>query len=425
MHRFLIAVVIALAPTVGLAQPAPSAPPPVPATRLADLVADLESANPELAAARLEVDASVARIQPAGAPPDPTISAGYMSGFLRPPFFPSASTPDGLWQFGVTQEIPYPGKLAVRTRIASTVAERARWTVEARRVQLVADLKTAYVELARVDRSLAILTRTKAVLEQARAGAEARFRVGRGAQQDVLRAQLEISMLIERATMLQRERASALSAVNAVLARPADMPLESTLAFDAEAPLQDLLELQRLAVDRNPLLRRADRQIDTGQLALALARKEILPDFGVNVVSQRKVGDMPWMYGVDVMVTVPLFWQRKQRPLVAEAVAMLGAARQMREATRVGSDAELVSAYAAMDSGRRLMTLYDDTILPQARLTLESSVASYQAGAVDFLTLLSNVTNILTFDIAYEQQRALYLQALARIEPLTGLALIR
>ena len=151
----------------------------------------------------------------------------------------------------------------------------------------------------------------------------------------------------------------------------------------------------------------------------------MLPDFGLNVMTRRRVGDMPWMYGVDVMMKVPLFWQRKQRPMVAEAVAMLGAARQRQDATRVDSDAALVSAYAAMDAGRRLLTLYDDSILPQARLTLESSMASYQVGTVDFLTLLSNVTNVLTFEIANEQQRAQYLQALARIEPLTGLALIR
>ncbi|MEP7119246.1 MAG: TolC family protein, partial [Acidobacteriota bacterium] len=112
-------------------------------------------------------------------------------------------------------------------------------------------------------------------------------------------------------------------------------------------------------------------------------------------------------------------------PMVAEAVAELSAARHMQEATRIDSDAALVSAFAAMDAGQRLLTLYDDSILPLARLTLESSMASYQVGTVDFLTLLSNVTNVLTFEIANEQQRALYLQALARIEPLTGLALIR
>ncbi len=423
MRTSLLSLMLALLPSLAPAQAL--APPSAAPTRLADLVSQLESTNPELSAARREVDASVARILPAGAPPDPTISAGYMSGFLRPPFFPSANTPDGLWQFGVNQEIPFPGKLAIRTRIASSSAERARWSVEARRVQLVAALKAAYVDLVRADRTQDLLDRTKTVLEQARAGAEARFRVGRGAQQDVLRAQLEISTLIERSTLLRRERALATSEVNAALGRPADAPIASTLIFDAEAPAQDLAELQRLAVDRNPLLERDARQIDTGQQVLALARKEIRPDFGVNVITQRKVGDMPWMYGIDVIVKVPLFWQRRQRPMVAEAVAMVSAARQLREATRVDSDAALVVAYADMDAGRRLLTLYADSILPQARLTLESSIASYQVGSVDFLTLLSNVTNVLTFEIANVQQRALYLQALARIEPLTGLALIR
>ena len=423
MRTSLLSLTLALLPALALAQvPVLPLPPP---TRLTDLVAQLEASNPELSAVRHEVDAAVARILPAGAPPDPAISAGYMSGFLRPPFYPSADTPDGRWQFGVTQEIPFPGKLAIRSRVAASAAERARWVVEARRVQLVGALKAAYMDLVRVDRTQHLLDRTKTVLEQTRAGAEARFRVGRGPQQDVLRAQLEISTVIERTIVLQRERASVASVVNALLGRPAAATVASTLVFDAEAPTQDLAELQRLAADHNPLLERDARQIDTGQQALALARKAILPDFGINVVTQRKVGDVPWMYGIDVRMTVPLFRQRKQRPLVADAVATLSAARQRQEETRVESDAAVVSAYAAMDSSQRLLTLYADSILPQARLTLESSIASYQVGAVDFLTVLSNVTNLLTFEIANEQQQALYLQALARIEPLTGLALIR
>ncbi|HUU34839.1 MAG TPA: TolC family protein, partial [Vicinamibacterales bacterium] len=209
MRTSLLSLTLALLPALALAQvPVLPLPPP---TRLTDLVAQLEASNPELSAVRHEVDAAVARILPAGAPPDPAISAGYMSGFLRPPFYPSADTPDGRWQFGVTQEIPFPGKLAIRSRVAASAAERARWVVEARRVQLVGALKAAYMDLVRVDRTQHLLDRTKTVLEQTRAGAEARFRVGRGPQQDVLRAQLEISTVIERTIVLQRERASVAS----------------------------------------------------------------------------------------------------------------------------------------------------------------------------------------------------------------------
>ena len=104
---------------------------------------------------------------------------------------------------------------------------------------------------------------------------------------------------------------------------------------------------------------------------------------------------------------------------------MLGAAREMREATRVQTDAELAAASADAAAARELMTLYSDSILPQARLAVEASIASYQTGAVDFLTLLANITSVLTYDLASEQQRAEYVRALARIEPLTGLSLIR
>lgn len=421
MRKYFVCSVFVLAPILAAAQ-SPGLD-RVAATPLAELITQIEAANPELVAARREADASIARIRPAGAPPDPTISTGFMSGFLRPPFFPSASTPDGFWQFGVKQEIPYPGKLAARTAIASTVAERARWNVEVKRVELVARLKAAYADLDLADRSLAILDDARAVLEQARAAAEARFRVGRGPQQDVLRAQLEMSMLIERVTMLRRDRVAALAEVNAVLGREPDTPL-TTAPIGMEAP-PPLSELRRLADERNPQVRRDEQQMAAGQAALTLARKEVLPDFGVNVTTERKVGGMPWMYGVDVMATLPLFWQRKQRPMVAEATAMLAAARDMREATRVETDARLAAASADAEAGHELMTLYADSILPQARLALESSMASYQTGAVDVLTLLANVTSVLTYEVAYQQQRALYVRALARIEPLTGLSLIR
>ncbi|MFA5911650.1 MAG: TolC family protein [Vicinamibacterales bacterium] len=420
MSKFLECAVFVLLPLVAVAQP--SDRDWAPATPLAELVAQVDALSPELAAARREVDASVARIRPAGAPPDPTISTGYMSGFLRPPFFPSATTPDGFWQFGVTQEIPYPGKLAAKTVIASTVAERARWSVELTRVGLVAALKAAYADLELAERSLAILDGTRGVLEQAHSHAETRFRVGRGPQQDVLRAQLEISMLIERRTMLLRDRRTAVAAVNAVLGRAPDTTL-STVPITYDPP-PTLAELQRLASDHNPRARRDDQQIASGQAALTLARREIRPDFAVSVTTQRKVGGMPWMYGVDLMATVPVFWQRKQRPMVAEATAMLGAARDLREATRVQADAELAIAAADASAAIELMTLYADSILPQARLALEAAMASYQTGAVDFLTLLANVTSVLTYDLASQQQHALHLKALARIEPLTGLSLI-
>jgi cobalt-zinc-cadmium efflux system outer membrane protein len=411
------------APAAGQAPPFPA--PAAPGGGLAAMVAELEQRNPELAAARRDVDMRVARIAPAGAPPDPTLSIGYMSGFLRPPFFPSSATPDAYRQVGISQELPYPGKLALRSRVAASDADIARWAYEDTRVRLVAELKAAYVEHVFTARGLDIVRRNKALVEQFRRIAEVRFTVGKAAQPDVLKAQLEISLLLEREAVLERQRATLQAEINRLLYRPAETPVETQDAFDIRPVTQTVDELRAAAVERYPAARRDEQQIDRGQQALKLARRELLPDFAVNVTSQRFVGDMPWMYGIDVMVKVPIFWQRKQRPMVAEAAAALDSARRMRESTVADAAARVTQAYVAMTTSQRLIDLYGDSVLPQARLALESSVAAYEVGTVDFLTLLMNFGTLLNYEVGYEEQKAQYRRTLAALEPLVGGAFIK
>lgn len=392
---------------------------------LAALVAELEQNNPELKAARREVDMRVARISPAGALPDPTLSIGYMGGLARAPFFPSASAPGSFRQFSASQELPYPGKLRLRTQIASTEADAERWSYETTRRGLIGDLKNAYFEYAYVDRSLTIVQRNKERLDQFRQVAEARFRVGKAVQQDVIKAQVEISLLLERLAVLEQQRRALQARMNGLLFRAPDTPFGPAEVAERPPLPYGLDELRALAREHYPALKRAERGIDRGQQALALARKEVLPDFAVNVTSQKFVGGMPWMYGVDVMVKVPLYWQRKQRPMIAEAAAALESGRQMRDNTLATATAQVTEGYLDATTNQRLVTLYGDSVLPQARLALESSLASYQVGGVDFLTVLTNFITVLDYELSYEERNARMLQALARLEPLVALELVR
>lgn len=418
--RTVVWLLVVLATSANASGQCPRPPAVAMPGALAAMVAELEQRNPELAAARRAVDMRVARIAPAGAPPDPTLSVGYMSGFLRPPFFPSSATPDAYRMFGISQDLPYPGKLALRSRVAASDADIARWAYEDARARLVAELKGAYVEHVFTARGLDIVRRNKALLEQFRRIAEVRFTVGKAAQQDVLKAQLEISLLLEREAVLERERATLQADINRLLYRAADTPVDTHDAFDILPVTQTVDELRAAAVKRHPAVRRDEQQIDRGQQALRLARKELRPDFAVNVTSQRFVGDMPWMYGVDFMVKVPIFWQRKQRLMVAEAVAALDGAKRMRDSTVADATARVTQTYIAMTTSQRLIDLYGDSVLPQARLALESSVAAYEVGTVDFLTLLTNFGTLLTYELSYEEQKTQYRRTLAALEPLVG-----
>jgi outer membrane protein TolC len=158
---------------------------------------------------------------------------------------------------------------------------------------------------------------------------------------------------------------------------------------------------------------------------LALTRREQRPDLGVRLTTQKLVGGMPWMYGLDLMVTVPVFWGRKQQPMMAEAAAALEVARSAREDVAAETAADVARQHAALTASRTLLQLYADSVLPQARLTLESSSAAYEVGGVDFLTVVTNFVAVLNYEVSLEEQRARLRQSLARLEPLTGLLLLR
>lgn len=390
---------------------------------LSDLIDALEHRNPELEAQRRAVDASLAAIRPAGALPDPSVSAGYMSGLRAFPYVPTTNPTDSFRQVGASQEFPFPGKRGLRTGMAVAESEGQKWVEEGTRRRLVAELKGAYFEYVFVERSLEILARNKGRLDEFRQIADARYSVGRTMQQDVLKAQLEISLLLERQAMLQRQRSSLAAQINGLLYRNTGSALSLATDYTRSNRLPNLDELQTLAARNDPDLKRDERMIDRGQQALALSRRERLPDFAVNAELQQMVGGMPWMYGIDVMVKVPLYWQRKQQPLIAQSAAQLEQAKRTRENTLARAGAQVVDLYAMADTSRRLTLLYEDSVLPQARLTLESSLASYQVGGVDFLTVLTNLITVLSYEVSFEEQTARFHQALAQLEPLVGIAL--
>jgi outer membrane protein TolC len=387
---------------------------------VAALVSELERSNPELRAAQAEIEMRVARIAPAGALADPTLSASSMTGFSRPPFVPASSTPDAFRMFSIAQEFPYPGKRGLRTSIASADADAERFNYEDRRRALVADLKTTYLDYVLTARSLAVLEDSKVLAEQLRHISEARFAVGKGVQQDVVKAQLEISMLLERQTVLQQQRNGFVTRINALLFRPSSAAPPEPLAYTVASLPADLASLHTQIESQYPALQRDAKVIEKSRRTFELSRKELRPDFRLGVSAQRYVGDMPWMYGIDFMVSLPLYAARKQRPMMTEASAALDAAERMRESNHTMASAEVTQAFLAMNASDRLLSLYTDSILPQSRLALESSLAAYQTGTVDFLSVLTNYQAVVAAQLARLEQEVRRDQALVQLERYVG-----
>ena len=158
--------------------------------------------------------------------------------------------------------------------------------------------------------------------------------------------------------------------------------------------------------------------IDRARLGVDLARLDSKPDFTVSG-GYTFAGEMPAMYEFRVGMTVPL--QRKRRAAaVAEQQGLAAAARHAYDGTRLSLQARIQQDFEMATTASRLAVLYRDTVLPQARLALESSLASYQTGAVDFLSVLMNFSMVLEYEKTWFEQLAELHQAISRLEEMTG-----
>ncbi len=181
----------------------PTAPPEGAApANLSKFVQEAIERNPEIQAARRAVDAMRARIPQAGAWPDPTVSLSY-AGNVLPPFTVMRGDPSSARQVMAEQTIPYPGKTRLRKEIATRDVDAEALAYEAAARRVAAEVKQAYFDLYYVDQSLATLQKDRELLQNFEKVAEIRYSVGKAAQQDVLRAQVELSRLAERATLLE------------------------------------------------------------------------------------------------------------------------------------------------------------------------------------------------------------------------------
>ena len=398
-----------------------SAQPPV-RLSLTDAVSEALARNPDIAAAQRRYDAARQRPIQERSLPDPMISAGYNANGNPWPGAGLGTEPTSNIGFMVSQELPYPGKLPLRSSIASRDADAEFQQIEAARLSVTARVKQAYYRLAYAHAVTDVLTRNRALLDTLLKVSENRYTVGEAAQQDVIKAQTQLSILDLQLERVRQERATREGELNALLARPANTPVGEPDAMQLTAFELSLDSLVAAAQAHAPMLRRDQIMIDRSQLAVDAARKDYKPDFAL-AGGYYYMGSMPTMYEFRFDVKVPL--QRARRAAaVAEQLSTVEQARQTYDSTRLGLQGRIQEDFQMAATSVRLARLYRDTVLPQARLALESSVASYQTGRVDFLSVVTNFGTVLEYEMRYVDELASYHTAVSRLEEMTGTPLV-
>ncbi len=384
------------------------------------LVQALLQNNPAILAARRAVDAKKAMVTPARTLPDPSISFQTMGNLLPPTVM--AGDPSSARVLTFSQELPFPGKLNLQGQIAAAEADAESWKYEEVRREKIADLKMAYYDLYLSQTLTDVVSKSKALLTQFAEISEARYKVGQGEQQDVIKSQVEVSRLLDRLATLQRDRDSALARINTLLYRSPDATIDRLPELPKPKLALSLGDLYRKASDNNPQVRMNRKEIDRSELSISLAKKSFYPDFEVGF-SYYNRRDLPEMYGLMFKAKVPLYFWRKQRPELESATSDLLGQRRQYDNTLSTLYFSLKDPYLRTSTDANLLELYGGAIVPQATLALESSISSYRVGKVDFLSLLSNQQTVLEYEMKYYEVLVDYYKALVTLESLTGEAL--
>jgi len=348
--------------------------------------------------------------------PDPTVTLSWMGDPV--PFKVMDNDPSSYRGLSVMQMIPLGGKRGLQREVARKDVAVEEVSESATRRNLLSEARAAYFDYAYYDQALKITERNHERLTQLAEITESRYRVGKAMQQDVLRARLEISMLLQRTAALQQQRLTAAARLNTMMGRTAGAPL----ATAAEQPLTNLPAIETLkpAAEANDLmLSREARMGEREQAALALSRKNGVPDLNVGYMYQQRTG-MPDMHGMQFTVNLPGLHRERLQQEIAEGQLRVRASEQGQQARRLEVSYELQQAAAAAETAKQMLDLYDQAILPQAQLARDSAQASYTVGNVDFLTVLTSYTAIYSYELDYHRQRADYEIAVARIYALTG-----
>ncbi len=381
--------------------------------------------NPGLAAIEARARALRAVPEQKGTLPDPQLLVNLMNlpvdGFS---FTQEAMTQ---FQVGISQMLPYPGKLALQEEVAGLEAAAAEDRVAEMRLRLIRDVRTLWWNLFYLDRALEIVASNQELLRQFVTIAQTKYKVGKGLQQDVLLAQVELSKMLDHEIALQGMRRTAAARFNALLDRPVAAPVKIASRVDESlAEAGEASTLLAEAESRRPLLRQQARLIEAARLRLDLAKKEYYPDFRVGAAYGLRGGNNPdgsdradfatFMFSMNL----PIRTDSRQDKQVDQRTSELNRERYALQDMRARVAAEIDAALADYRRARQQVILFREGIIPQATQTVASMRAGYQVNKVDFLNLVRAQITLFNYQTQYWKALSEAKQALARVAAAVG-----
>jgi outer membrane protein, heavy metal efflux system len=394
-----------------------------PTTPLSELLKEAEQNSPQIRAAQQGTQATKEMPAQVSALPDPTFQLQQVNVGSPRPFAGYTNSDFAYIGLGASQDIPYPGKLKLKGEIAKRDADIAGSHADSVALGVLAEIKTAYYQLAYLSQTLDILNNDQQLLRQVERAADARYRSGMGNQQDILQAQVQQTKLLRDIAMHHLEEGKLQARIKQLVNRPQSSPDILPVVLKETALHMSFDDILAAAESQNPDLAATQHTIDRQALHVDAARKDFKPDFNVQAMWQRTdPTQFRAYYQITFGVKIPLHYG-KQRAELAQAEAELNRARSDREAQSQQLAADLRQQYVIAEQSAELLKINREGLVPEARTGFQAGLASYQNNRQDFQPLLNSYLDILRLDQENLQTLADHETAIARLEQMTGLSL--
>jgi outer membrane protein TolC len=381
------------------------------ATPLEDLIDEAGKLSPQVIAAERQWDATKYAAKQAGALPDTELTVQHLSVGSPRPFAGYSNSNFAYIGLGASQDIPFPGKRGLRSKVAEAESDVGLQQSAIVRQDVVERVKVAYFQLAYLQQTLSLLEQSDHSLSDIEQITESRYRVGEGTQQDVLKAQLQHTKILNEIAMHHREVGQWQAEIKSLLNRDQESP-------DIVTEVPSATAMPSVARSNYPDLELRSAQVKKSEAALNSAQKERKPDFTVQYMWQHTADNFRDYYMATFGIRLPN--PGRVNAAVAEAEAKRQHAKAELDATQRMLEAEIQKQIVFIRTSEEQLRIYREGLVPQSEATLRASTAGYQTGKQDFETLLSAFNDVLRLQIDYQQELAEHESAIARLQRLAG-----
>jgi len=396
------------------------------ALRLHDLIREAVKNNPEIHMSEAKTQAAEHRISQATSLADPMFMIGYenegtgnLYTFNRDV---NGMPADSRWMFSYSQLVPYPGKRTLKGEMATRDAESLKTLVDYARLNTIVRVREIYYDLSLAYTTIDLIRDKAALFARTEDAALVRYASGMAPQQEVLMAQTEKYMLLEREEMEKQKIKSLEAMLSAALGRDGSIPLggrpEQGIATPAPATLEELI---KTSYEKNPLIKSKEKMTAGAEAKIGMAKKEYYPDFTLGGTYFGRGEQFPDMWNLTATINLPIYYKKKQEQGVLEAESSLLEAKKDVEATKLMVFSSLRDNYSQVKTAETLMALYKDGLIPKAYQDFELALAGYSTGKVEAITAITRLKALIDYELLYQVQFVQREKGIARLEAIAGI----